>query len=305
MLLLLLFAPTLVMFESQGLAFPWTEHPWVGTIGIVSVAMFIVLAIYGLMSIWRSHKNQQSGLSSGSRWALALLLLASLTGVMTCGTIIVNDLLEQSDRFTDTLHTQHVKSHTHNGFYVDDDEWEYLTNNGWIIKQGTHCHDRYTKRGDYYTGNRKRRYLDCYDENGQQLYQVERTDSLLQKGSYTLTAVVRADGPGAYIYAIADGKTYKVEIPAEGNTGGTLWQEAKATKNLMEADSTKLGSNNRLVQIAEANDGNGYGWCTVSLKGIHTKNGRISYGLTTVPSITQNQFYGTWFSATDFHLAKQ
>ena len=305
MLLLLLFAPTLVMFESQGLAFPWTEHPWVGTIGIVSVAMFIVLAIYGLMSIWRSHKNQQSGLSSGSRWALALLLLASLTGVMTCGTIIVNDLLEQSDRFTDTLHTQHVKSHTHNGFYVDDDEWEYLTNNGWTIKQGTHCHDRYTKCGDYYTGNRHRRYLDCYDENGQQLYQVERTDSLLQKGSYTLTAVVRADGPGAYIYAIADGKTYKVEIPAEGNTGGTLWQEAKATKNLMEADSTKLGSNNRLVQIAEANDGNGYGWCTVSIKGIHTKNGRISYGLTTVPSITQNQFYGTWFSATDFHLAKQ
>lgn len=134
---------------------------------------------------------------------------------------------------------------------------------------------------------------------------MERTDSLLQKGSYTLTAVVRTDGPGAYIYAIADGKTYKVEIPAEGNTGGTLWQEAKATKNLMEADSTKLGSNNRLVQIAEANDGNGYGWCTVSIKGIHTKNGRISYGLTTVPSITQNQFYGTWFSATDFHLAKQ
>ncbi len=96
-----------------------------------------------------------------------------------------------------------------------------------------------------------------------------------------------------------------MEIPAEGNTGGTLWQEAKATKNLMEADSTRLGSNNRLVQIAEANDGNGYGWCTVSIKGIHTKNGRISYGLTTVPSITQNQFYGTWFSATDFHLAKQ
>lgn len=305
MLLLLLFAPTLVMFESQGLAFPWTEHPWVGTIGVVSVAMFIVLAIYGLMSIWRSHRNQQSGLSAGSRWALALLLLASLTGVMTCGTIIVNNLIEQSDRFTDTLHNQHVKSHTHNGFYVDDDEWEYLTNNGWTIKQGAHCHDRYTKRGDYYTGNSHRRYLDCYDENGQQLYQVERTDSLLEKGSYTLTAVVRADGPGAYIYAIADGKTYKVEIPAEGNTGGTLWQEAKATKNLMEADSTKLGGNNRLVQIAEANDGNGYGWCTVSIKGIHSKSGRISYGLTTVPSITKNQFYGTWFSATDFHLAKQ
>ena len=43
----------------------------------------------------------------------------------------------------------------------------------------------------------------------------------------------------------------------------------------------------------------------MSIKGIHTKNGRIIYGLTTVPSITQNQFYGTWFSATDFHLAKQ
>mgnify|MGYP006934501170 CR=1 FL=1 len=45
------------------MAFTWTDHPWVGTIGLVSFVLFI----------------------------------ASLTGSMTCGTIIVSDLAKQHD----------------------------------------------------------------------------------------------------------------------------------------------------------------------------------------------------------------
>ena len=109
---------------------------------------------------------------------------------------------------------------------------------------------------------------------------------------------MRSDGPGAFVYALADGKIYRAEIPAEGNTGGTLWQEAKAATQVTGDRPARL-----LTKIAEANDGNGYGWCKVEIKGIKASR-VVRYGVTTVPGITKSHFDGTWFSATDFRLAK-
>ena len=70
-------------------------------------------------------------------------------------------------------------------------------------------------------------------------------------------------------------------------------------------DSVLVGRRNLVKDIANANDGSGFGWSTVTINGIVTKSGCIRYGLTTVPSITKDQFIGTWFSADDFRLKQE
>ncbi len=300
MLLLLLFMPSLSIFDDTGFTFTWTEHPWVGTIGLVSFVVFIVLMVYGLAYCLRSRNTTEPNLTTGGRLALALLLIASLTGLMACGTIILTELENQSNQKNRRQMETWRMNNTHNGMLIDDDDWGYLKANGWTLLQGDNCNDRYTASGEYYTGNAEKRYLDSYDEGGGQLYRAERTDSTLQKGTYTLTAVVRSDGPGAYVYALADGKTYLMEIPAEGNTGGTLWQEATQDAQASDDHPTRLAT-----KIAEANGGNGYGWCRVEIKGIKASTGCVRYGVTTVPSLTKSHFDGTWFSATDFRLNKE
>ncbi len=305
MLLLLLFVPSLAMFRETGLTFTWASHPWVGSIGVASMVLFIVLMVFSLVISRKTANGQQTGLSTSGRIAIALLVIAALTGVMTCGTIIVSELQKQSKQVVVSRNNEWVNDNMHNGMFVNETDWAYLNDNGWTLKQADHCNDRYTYSGQYYTGNGERRYLDCYDEGGQQLFRVERTDSTLQKGVYTLTAIVRSDGPGAYVYAVADGKTYLAEIPAEGSTGGSLWQDAKMATQHLTADSVMTSTTKRLLMIAQANDGNGFGWSKVAIKGIKTTDGKVSYGVTTLPDITKNHFDGTWFSATDFRLTNK
>ena len=36
---------------------------------------------------------------------------------------------------------------------LNDDEWDYLKANGWTLLQADNCNDRYTSRGEYYTGS--------------------------------------------------------------------------------------------------------------------------------------------------------
>lgn len=305
MLLLLLFVPSFALFRETGMAFSWASHPWVGTIGVASLVLFIVLVVYSLAIGRKTGGGEPRSLSTAGRVGIALLVIASLTGIISCGTIILSELSKQADLTAVREANEWRDSNMHNGMFISETDWTYMCDNGWTLKQADHCNDRYTDSGQYYTGNDERRYLDCYDEGGQQLYRMERTDSALQKGTYTLTATVRADGPGAYIYALADGKTYLAEIPAEGNTGGTLWQEAKMATQNLSADSVLTSSTKRLLMIAQANNENGFGWCKVTVGGIRVARGKVNYGVTTVPDITRNHFDGTWFSATDFRLEKQ
>lgn len=301
-LLIMLFMPTFDFFQARGILFSWAEHPVVGTIAVASMVLFVVLLAFWLgRALFGSRKQQ---LSTRQRLAFVALLIAALTGSMACGTVIVSELLRQVSAHDRLMADRALRQHIHNGIFMPDSDWYYLQAGGWKVLSDERCNDRYTAIGEYYTGDTGRRYLDCFDENGMQVYRAERTDSTLQPGTYRLTAVVRSDGPGAYIYAIADGKTYKAEIPAEGNTGGPIWQEAVAESG-SDDDGEAVGSSRIQRQIAEANDGNGYGWSRISIDSIVTRTGRVSYGLTTDATITEDQFGGTWFSATDFNLKKQ
>lgn len=302
-LVMLLFVPSFEVFADNGLVFSWTEHPWVGSTGIISFTLFIVLVVYGVVSTLTARRGGQ-GMSRKGRMAYIVLLIASLVGAMTCGTLIFSDIKRQVKQTGVVTQQAWQKSHTHNGIVVSDTDWDYLRAGGWRIIGHTHCNDHYTGSGRYYTGNTKWQYLDSYDDGGQQLYRVERTDSALAPGTYTLTAAARADGEGAYVYAIADGRTYKAQIPAEGDTGGQIWQDAKSESATFNADSALVGHQKQIMNIAQANNGNGFGWSRVTISGIKAKSGRVSYGLTSDPAITGSQFVGTWFSADDFRLEK-
>lgn len=303
--LLLLFAPTLTIFADHDIAFAFSDHPWTGTIGLVSFVMLIVLIVYGAISS-RDHKNNIS------RLLFAILLIASLVGSITCATIIISDLRKQIEKIDISMADNYRRQNTHNGIFVKATDWDYLSSKGWNVLLNDN-NDHLTASGEYYTGNTERTYLDSFNGSGKQRYWVERADSTLAPGTYSLTAVVRSDGPGVYIYAIADsdGKTfskgahtpYTKEIPAEGNTGGQIWQDAKA--DIGVDDSLTVGRKRLIKAIVDTNDGNGYGWSRITIKDIKTKRGYIRYGVTTEPAITNDQFAGTWFSADDFKLTKE
>lgn len=302
-LLLLLFVPSLAIFSDSGIVFSWVEHPWVGSIGVMSFLVFIVLGIYGVTRGLMSRRGEQP-MSTAGRVFFIVMLIASLAGSMACGTIILSDIKEQIEDHELFSRKKWEEKHTHDGRLVGDTDWKFLQSGGWRVLSHEGYDGHYTSRGECYTGNGRRRYLDSYDGSGMQLFRVERTVSGLAPGVYRLTAAVRSDGTGAYVYAMANGRTYKAQITAEGNTGGQIWQEAKAELASQEGDSALVGKAKLLNDIAEANDGNGYGWGRIAIDSIVVKGGKIRYGLTTVPEITGDQFAGTWFSASDFKLSK-
>lgn len=302
-LLLLLFVPSLAIFSDSGIVFSWVEHPWVGSIGVMSFLVFIVLGIYGVTRGLMSRRGEQP-MSTAGRVFFIVMLIASLAGSMACGTIILSDIKEQVEDHELFSRKKWEEKHTHDGRLVGDTDWKFLQSGGWRVLSHEGYDGHYTARGECYTGNGRRRYLDSYDGSGMQLFRVERTVSGLAPGIYRLTAAVRSDGTGAYVYAMANGRTYKAQITAEGNTGGQIWQEAKAELASLEGDSALVGKAKLLNDIAEANDGNGYGWGRIAIDSIVVKDGKIRYGLTTVPEITGDQFAGTWFSAGDFKLSK-
>lgn len=304
-LLMMLFAPSQVEFNGVNVDFLWTQHPYIGILGLVSFIVFIVLSIYGISHAMSSGRGNTNAMSGKSRIIYLILLVVSLAGSIACASIVTSDVKKQIEKLDILSEKKDSEQHEHNGVLMADTDWDFLKQGGWTVLSSDYCNDHFTSSGEYYTGNADRRYLDSYDDSGRQMYLVEHTDSTLESGTYTLSAVVRSDGEGAYIYAKADGKIYKIQIPAEGNTGGQIWQDATAELPTL-GDSTKLVGKAKIIKnIADANNGNGYGWSRVKIEGITTKTGRISYGLTSLPKITSDSFTGTWFSADEFRLTAE
>ena len=177
------------------------------------------------------------------------------------------------------------------------------------------CHDRYTANGEYYGEDHWTNYIDTYDHHHRQIFTIERTDSL-HPGRYRLTACGRADGQGACIYILyatqkSDTIVAMKEIPANGNTGGNIWEEARARKDSIDAyvtpnpEKARPADYDRIKALVEANDGKGYGWNRISIPVFEIKEPvRLHYGVTTDPGLTHSTWLGHWFSACDFELKR-
>jgi len=248
----------------------------------------------------------------GQRLAFLIIWIGLFIAAAVFCTRLVGKIKEAEEKSWQLRDEQYHKDNTHDGIFYEPDEWEFLSERGWRVLRADHC-DRYTSSGQYYTGHGAR-YIDTYDSRHRQLFTIERTE-VLQPGTYRLTACVRANGQGAYVYAFADSLSessiiYRTEIPADNNTGGSLWRESKFRRDSMDLAYSKGGYElpadyDFLRAIAEANDNRGFGWNRVALPDMRfSKAVTLHYGVSTDPALTRASWLGQWFSACDFELKR-
>lgn len=275
--------------------------PTLSVVCVVSMAGVLFIPLYcGIHSILSNTKKLlPMGTPQRLMWAgvwTASLIVAIVSGIAIGARISIAE--EKQDNLR---HEAYIKKNTHNGVFINETDWDFLNQGGWyLLVAPTDREDHYTSNGEYYTGNQDVRYLDGYSDWGLN-YQVEREKTDVAPGTYTLSVVARTNGKGAYVYALADGRKYMVEIPANGNTAGNIWAEAQ--RRLSVTDSLSSNPDETYYQnIVEANDGNGYGWNRVEIKNIRSTKGSVRYGISTKSSFTGTTFAGQWVSAADFNL---
>lgn len=266
----------------------------VGMAGVLSIPLYC--GVHSLLS--NTKKLMPMGTPQRLMWAG--LWTVSLVVAIVSGIAIGARISMAEKKRNEMRHEAYIKANTHNGVFINETDWEFLNQGGWYLVAPSDREDHYTSSGEYYTGNRGMRYLNGYSEWGLS-YQVEREKTDVAPGTYTLSVAARANGKGAYLYAIADGRKYTVEIPAEGNTGGNIWAAAK--RQLVVADSLSSDPDETYYRnIVEANNGKGYGWNRVEIKDIRSTKGSVRYGVSTKSNFTGATFAGQWVSAADFNL---
>ena len=275
--------------------------PTLSVVCVVSMAGVLFIPLYcGIHSILSNTKKLlPMGTPQRLMWAgvwTASLIVAIVSGIAIGARISIAE--EKQDNLR---HEAYIKKNTHNGVFINETDWDFLNQGGWyLLVDPSNREDHYTSNGEYYTGNQDVRYLDGYSDWGLN-YQVEREKTDVAPGTYTLSVVARTNGKGAYVYALADGRKYMVEIPANGNTAGNIWAEAQ--RRLSVTDSLSSNPDETYYQnIVDANDGNGYGWNRIEINNIRSTKGTIRYGVSTKSSFTGTTFAGQWVSAADFNL---
>ena len=292
---------------------------------IFVVAAGIVLAItaYALIHSLLNEFKQMPSMPYRQRIALLVMWIA---GLAVAGAAIgygFPKLIKASEEYNrqewQKQDARERAENTHDGIYVQPHEWNFLQDNGWKILNAEGCNERFTAHGEYMTGDRDVRYLDCYDDNHRQRLRVERTDTL-QPGTYRLTCAARANGTGACIYVIVgEQQPQFFEIPATGNTGGDIWEDAETERYLTLMRERELAAKRgeedfsdeqveipeRIQQIRQANHGKGYGWNYIGTTPIRiTRPTVVRYGLTSDNAFTGRTWLGQWFSATDFQISR-
>ena len=266
----------------------------VGMAGVLSIPLYC--GIHSLLS--NTKKLMPMGTPQRLMWAG--LWTVSLVVAIVSGIAIGARISMAEKKRNEMRHEAYIRANTHNGVFINETDWEFLNQGGWYLVAPSDREDHYTSSGEYYTGNEGTRYLDGYSEWGLS-YQVEREKTDVAPGTYTLSVAARANGKGAYVYAIADGRKYTVEIPAESNTGGNIWAAAK--RQLAVADSLSSDPDETYYRnIVETNDGKGYGWNRVEIRDIRSTKGSVRYGISTKSNFTGATFAGQWVSAADFNL---
>ncbi|MBQ7494245.1 MAG: PspC domain-containing protein [Bacteroidaceae bacterium] len=276
---------------------------------VVAIGLVLAITAYAIIHSLLNEFRQMPSMPYRQRIALLLMWIA---GLVVAGASVgygLPKLIKASEDYHSKQYTEWIDENTHDGIFVNPHEWKWLRENGWRILNGEGCNARFTTTGEYMTGDRNVRYLDCYDEFHRQRYRAEHTETL-QPGTYRLTCAARANGTGACIYAIVgDEPPIFKEIPATGNTGGSIHEEAKKemARLVHEADSLGIEAEipERIRRVVKLNgDIGGFGWNRITIEPIRiTKPTLIRYGLTSDDAFTGRTWLGQWFSATDFEVS--
>ena len=127
----------------------------------------------------------------------------------------------------------------------------------------------------------------------------------LTEGIYRLKIAVRGEagthhGRGitiqSYTGIATELKAY--EIPACGNTGGTIWEEAKAAVEKAKAEGREPAETD--MMIAQANGGKGFGWNWLVIDGIRVKdNSPFMYSIMNRSEKRDENIVYPWMSVCD------
>lgn len=276
----------------------------------ISFFIFLGTTAYSIIHSLLNEFKQVPAMSYRHRFIILATWIVSLA-VSGCSIACFGPKYEEAKK---TYYK--MKDMFENGSWLNGSDAKYLKAHGWNWEYSFGCNGHLTSQGEYLMdkgdcpNHEEVRYLHSYDSLSRQSLRVERPKTL-QPGVYRLTCAARADGTGAFIFAMIDNhQAVFKEIPASGNIGGDIWEEAnefiqRHKDKKIGADSTTYA--NRLCKLYSVNNNQGYGWNRVIIDSIAiTEPATLHYGLAADgkdgDSFTPHTWLGTWLSATDFEL---
>lgn len=271
---------------------------WLCLICFVSLLLFLILSIYGLMHTMLHLFGKVKVLSPRLRVAcVSVWLLSFLVCVVSFSNVISTVMIyeEYNHKVYYEKHKAELEAKKREHYLG------YLNNAGWTLVKDENVRDGYSRNDKHFSGEEVR-YLHAGSNGDGMQYEVVRREKVAP-GLYTLKAAGRADGEGAEIFAV-NGKNsrYSAPIPVCDNYGGTIWRNAKT---LLENDSAGLRPDRQYLQkLAQVHQNQGYGWSEILIDNITVgQDSILTYGVTNVSPV--HSWDGTWFSATAFELEKK
>lgn len=262
-----------------------------------SLFMLMLIPIYAIIHMVLTLAGKTQPMGIGQRIVWVVLWIAALCCIVPCSITMAN-------HYNQKQYVEWRQVYSYQGVEMSEEDADFLRQGSWDLVRAIDC-DHFTWSGRYPTGDHNRRYLDTYNDNCEALFQAERKQEVMP-GVYRLDCLVRAEGPGAYIYAKADDGTHLIEIPPYGDKPAGLYDMLRQalTDSLAKADA--LSHLNLEIDTADVIAHSEWldGWSVVTLENITTTDGTIAYGMTSDADKTGHPCRAKWFSATDFTLTR-
>ena len=239
-------------------------YPWAVVTFMVGLLLTLMIPLYAIVHMLFSRAGKLQPMGIGQRITWVVLWIAALCSM-------IPSLIWIQEKNSERHHDEYSNTVIYQRVEMDRESKNYLRRGDWTLLKAENC-AHYTYCGEHPTGGPFMRYLDAWNEDCEEVYTAERREEV-EAGTYRLTCIARAEGPGPCIYVMADDKKLK-EIPVYGNSGGEMPDQNQ-------------------------------GWSVVTIDSIEVSTARsIGYGVSTDQFLTQRPCRAQWFSACDFKLEK-
>ena len=282
--------------EAMGLAEIYQNHTWVLVVFAIALLLLLVIPVYAIIHLVLSLLGKVQPMGTTQRVVWLVLWLIALCGVVPTGIMM--------GTYHDEYRQQRYKeTHMFQGTVMSNFDKYYLQRQGWTLLKHENCNGSYVNDGEYFTGDRSYAYLDAGNRDGEMIYQAEKRMPV-EPGTYRISCHARAQWDGVWIYATtpssADKPLAQTRVPAFGNKGGEIWEQAR---NLLDSEDKVTPSElQRARNILAVNDGEGYGWSKVEVTVQIAQKDTLCYGVSTDPEFTGDTSHPEWFSACDFRV---